>query len=183
MSRIMALAGPPGSGKSTIARALGAYGFERVPFAAPLKAMMRGFYEAVGVSSEVIEAKLNGCLKETSCGFLGGQTPRWAQQTLGTGWGRDLIALDLWVSAWRTAALNHIGGGAPGVVADDCRFPNEAAMIRCMGGIVVEVRRPGVFYSGRHASEAGGLDVDAVLSNDDDPAVVAARLMDSCPAM
>ena len=35
------------------------------------------------------EAHIEGALKEVPCELLGGKTPRYAMQTLGTEWGRD----------------------------------------------------------------------------------------------
>jgi hypothetical protein len=53
------------------------------------------------------------------------------------------------------------------VVIDDVRFPNEAEMIRNLGGELWLVDRPGVAYDGDHASEGALADVlpDAVINN------------------
>jgi hypothetical protein len=49
------------------------------------------------------------------------------------------------------------------VVADDCRFGNEAEAVRGQGGVVFEVQRPG-FDAAEHASEAG-IPGDHVIRN------------------
>ena len=140
--RLIGLCGPIGCGKTTSARYLEeAHGYARVPFAAPLKAMLA----AAGLT----EAHLNGSLKELPCDLLLGRTPRYAMQTLGTEWGRDLIGPGLWLRLWEARVSAH---GA--VVADDVRFANEAARIRSRRGILVRVCRPGYGPSGGHASRA-----------------------------
>jgi hypothetical protein len=131
---VVAFTGLAGSGKSTAAQYLvETQGFTRVRFAGPLKDMMR----ALGLTEREIE----GDLKEESCALLGGKTPRFAMQTIGTEWGRDLIDGDLWIRAWR-AAVDALPEGEP-VVCDDCRFPNEAEAIKAIGGAIVRVERRG----------------------------------------
>lgn len=156
MIRLIALTGPAGAGKSTAAKHLVArHGYRVEKFAGPLKDMLRGF----GLTERHIE----GDLKEVPCDLLGGKTPRYAMQTLGTEWGRDLISPSLWVDTWSSRAATGL------VVCDDCRFPNEAAAVRALGGVIVRVvrvghERPG----GDHVSEAGqeGIKPDAKLWND-----------------
>lgn len=156
LPKVVALAGQAGSGKSTLADYLiGQHGYVRVKFAGPLKAMCR----AMGMIDDQIE----GALKEVPSPHLQGRSPRYVMQTLGTNWGRDCIGPDLWVGLWANTAndvLNH--GGR--VIADDCRFDNEADMVRALGGVVLEIRGRGGI-AGQHASEAG-CDADVVLRND-----------------
>ncbi|XUM19730.1 deoxynucleotide monophosphate kinase [Bradyrhizobium oligotrophicum S58] len=153
---IIAFTGLAGAGKSTAAAHLVKLrGFERVRFAGPLKAMMA----ALGCTA----AEIDGDRKETPCDLLGGKTPRWAMQTLGTEWGRQLIGPDLWIRAWR-AAVDRLPAGTP-VVVDDCRFPNEAEAIRSAGGVVVRLERPGAGTASTHESEQHHLDAIHVLHN------------------
>jgi hypothetical protein len=123
--------------------------------AGPLKSMMR----AIGLTDEHIE----GALKEVPCDLLCGKTPRHAMQTIGAEWGRDLIGGELWVNLWRATL-------PPGrVVCDDIRYPNEAAMVRFLGGLVVEVRREGIGTHGAHQSERfDGVVPDTVIYNPGD---------------
>ncbi|WP_296584874.1 deoxynucleotide monophosphate kinase [Xanthobacter sp.] len=154
---IIGFAGRAGAGKTTAAQHLVQHhGFERVRFAGPLKAMMR----ALGCTEEEVD----GARKEMPCDLLGGRTPRLAMQWLGTEWGRDMIAPDLWTRAWEYAAA-----GKPRVVVDDVRFPNEVEAVRRLGGVVLQLIAPGDLalassFAG-HVSERGGLDVDADLIN------------------
>jgi hypothetical protein len=154
---IIAFTGLAGAGKSTAAAHLVKHrGFERVRFAGPLKAMML----ALGCTTEQVD----GSEKETPCDLLGGKTPRHAMQTLGTEWGRDLIASDLWIRAWN-AALAKVPAGVP-VVVDDCRFPNEADAVNAAGGILVRIERPGAGATGyQHSSETFQLPASATLHN------------------
>jgi hypothetical protein len=149
--RLIGLCGLAGCGKSTAAAYLEqVYGYARVRFADPLKDMMR----ALGLSEREIE----GDLKEVPCEKLGGKTPRYGMQTVGTEWGRELIADDLWIRAW--ASRLPVGP----VVAEDCRFQNEAEAIKERGGILIRlVGRGGI--AGGHASESNRIDVDVEIEN------------------
>lgn len=92
-------------------------------------------------------------------------------QWLGTEWGRSLSPT-LWVDLWRMETCRRIGAGLT-VLVEDVRFDNEAAAIRGLGGVVVEITGSS---SGRdvvrggiegHASE-GGIDpklVDIIIEN------------------
>lgn len=148
--RIVAFTGPAGSGKSTAADYLVGKGYTRVKFAAPLKAMCH----AIGLTVRHIE----GDLKQEPCDLLQGKTPRHAMQTLGTEWGRDCLGPNFWIDLWAAEACRH-----PRVVCDDCRFENEAASIRDLGGIVVRLEGRGGIQGG-HVSEAG-VKPDVVIAN------------------
>lgn len=155
---LIAFTGLAGSGKSTAAQHLVKNnGFQRLRFAGPLKDMMR----ALGLT----EAEIEGDRKETPCELLGGKTPRYAMQTIGTEWGRDLIASDLWIRAFN-AALAKVPEGVP-VVVDDCRFPNEADAIVAAGGVLVRVVRPGAGAGAAgHSSEGQQLPAVGEIQND-----------------
>lgn len=140
---LIAFAGPAGSGKTTAAQYLvDRYGYTRVRFAAPLKGMLR----SLGLS----DRELDGDAKEVPCGLLCGQTPRWAQQTLGTEWGRELIGGDIWIRAWEVACSKI----ETPIVVDDCRFENEVHAVRSGGGFVVRINgRASSITTGKHISE------------------------------
>lgn len=151
--RIIAFTGSAGAGKTTAAQHLvAAHGFTRVRFAGPLKAMLA----ALGLTA----AEIDGDRKEIPCDLLCGRTPRWAMQSLGTEWGRELIGSDLWTRAWRAAL-------PPGdVVVDDCRFPNEVDAIWAEDGTIVRVERPGAAkFETLHVSEAHALPYRYALAN------------------
>ena len=142
MRSIVAFTGKAGCGKSTAADVLVEMGWTRVKFASPLKDMCR----ALGLTEEQIE----GADKERVINDLG-VTPRWIMQTLGTDWGRKLIHPDLWVAMAKTRIEQATGN----VVVDDCRFENEAQVIRDLGGQVVGITRADLADTGSHESEKG----------------------------
>lgn len=153
---IIAFTGLAGAGKSTAAMHLvKSRGFERVRFAGPLKAMLA----ALGLTP----AEIDGDRKELPCDLLGGKTPRWAMQTIGTEWGRNLIAPDLWIRAWKVA-VDRLPTGVP-VVVDDCRFPNEADAVRAAGGVIVRIDRPGAGIASVHESEQHQIAMARILHN------------------
>lgn len=156
LPRVVALTGPAGSGKSTAANYLVRHrGYERVKFAGPLKRMVA----AMGLSDEHIE----GSMKEAALDMLCGKTPRHVMQTLGTEWGRKCIGEDFWVRLWLRDASVRLFSSR--VVVDDCRFPNEAAAVRSLGGIIIKLGGRGGI-AGSHASEAGCGTWDRAVEND-----------------
>ena len=154
---IVGLAGYLKSGKSEVARALQDKGFQRMRFAQPLKDMIK----ALGLT----DAHVDGHLKEEPCELLCGRTPRWAMQTLGTEWGRDLIHSEIWITLWRARALAVLGNGGK-IVVDDVRFHNELRAVRELDGEVWRVNRPGLVHQA-HVSESyiGEMNPDRELMN------------------
>lgn len=164
---VVAFTGGAGSGKSTAADYLvREHGYVRVKFAGPLKDMMR----ALGLG----EAEIEGELKEKSCVALNGRSPREAMQHLGTAWGRQRMGENFWVNLWRAKASDVLDHGGR-IVVDDCRFPNEAAVVRELGGIVVLLRGRETTVAS-HESEAGGLLHDVLVMNDDNQNTLYGRI-------
>lgn len=166
---LIGLVGYKGSGKSTVAKYLcDKYAFTPIKFAGPLKDMFRAFYRSIGLYDAEIERRIEGDLKEVPDPFLNGRTPRYAMQTLGTEWGRDLIAKDFWIDTFTRRVANY-KEFAP-LVVDDCRFTNEVAAIQKVGGLIVKVWRPDLKPDLSHPSEAeiALLPQDVIVSNDAD---------------
>lgn len=137
MPRLVAFAGPAGSGKSTAAQFLiDRHRYILVKFATPLKSMLRTLYEESGLTSSEIAERLEGALKETPDPILNGKTPRFAMETLGTEWGRETISRSLWVDIW-ARRVSLIFSQGYNVVADDLRFPDELDMVEELGGIAI----------------------------------------------
>lgn len=135
---LIGLCGPLGGGKSTAAKILFAkYGYTRMRFAGPLKEMLA----TIGLNTE----QLDGSRKsEPDSKLLCGKTPRWAMQSIGTEWGRKLIGEDIWVNVVREKIISlrqssERAGLKAMVVIDDVRFPNEVAMIRDLGGVLIKI--------------------------------------------
>ena len=155
--KLIGFTGYAGSGKTTAAKHLvEKHGFVRIRFAGPLKDMMR----ALGLG----EREVDGDLKEQPCKLLSGRTPRYAMQTLGTEWGRDLMHPDFWrnIAVEQICAVLDQGGR---VAIDDVRFPNEVETIKGLGGDIIEIFRPSVVPNTNHASESHSLPFDRLLVN------------------
>lgn len=145
---LIGLTGYKGSGKSVVGDHLvREYGFTRVRFAGPLKAMLR----TLGLS----EAQIDGDLKEVPCDLLCGRTPRHAMQTLGTEW-RNMVGRELWLNATMLAIEQLRAQGVERFVVDDVRFDFEAIRLRENGARLWRVRRPAIEVpvdENTHASE------------------------------
>lgn len=167
---IIGLCGPEGAGKSTAAKILRReLGLPIKPFAGPLKRML----VALGVPKPNIYG--TPAQKEEPLDMLGGLSARKAMQLLGTEWGRNLIAPDVWSRAWEASVnVSH------GAIADDLRFLNEAESVYRLGGVVIcIVRDMGDFKRAtKHASERF-MDVprDIVIVNNGSRAALRMNLM------
>lgn len=152
--KIVAFCGPAGVGKSTAAKYFLDRGYTRISFADPLRRMLAALTDVEsGYNERKNEPRWELC----------GKTVRQALQTLGTEWGRGLIGEDLWLRQFEQQVADH---PFKSWVLDDCRFDNEAVLIRRLGGVVVRVERPGFEFTAAHASEAGisGELIDACVS-------------------
>jgi len=173
--QILALIGPAGSGKSTLADLLVEHrGFIRLSFAAPIKQMLKVILDSQGATRSEVHRMLYGNLKEVPTLFLSGRSPRHAMQTLGTEW-RDLMNRDLWTNIW-TRSAQFI----PKIIVDDMRFTHEAAVVRDLGGKIVQIDRPG-FGPGEHLSEKDYLNIkpDFTINNDVNPETLLVRLLET----
>lgn len=121
-----------------------------IKFATPLKNMLIAHLEYCGVSDDTIDRLVNGNLKEVPNEHLCGATSRWAQQSLGTEWGRVLIGDKIWLNAFdaRYDHLRTVWRGRYntdetfGVINTDTRFANEEQFMRERGAYIVKVVDP-----------------------------------------
>jgi hypothetical protein len=135
---VVGLSGFAQSGKTTAALYLEQkYGIRRKHIAEPLRAMLAVLLTANGMKGDEITPYLEGDLKEQVIPCLG-VTSRYAQITIGTEWGRELISQDLWANTWARGIAD-----GESVMNDSVRFPNEAEAIRKLGGVVIMIKRPG----------------------------------------
>lgn len=136
MTKIIALCGHAGAGKSTLAEALYRHHhYTRTSFATPLKRMLSQliiYQHAPAINFNDPKAK------SIPSPWLNNQTPRHALQTLGTEWGRDLMGKDFWVNIWE-----HRINQLTRAVVDDLRFFSEAERVRKLGGFVIRIDRDG----------------------------------------
>jgi hypothetical protein len=153
--RLIGLYAPAaGSGKTTLAMYLMEHGYYTVSFAAPLKLMTIQFLQRLGYSSD----DANRLVYEDKHEVLPeiGVNTRHLLRTLGTEWGRDCVHPEVWLTCWERAANQLLSAETP-VICDDVRFPNEAALIRKLGGEMWHLSRPNTERGTTHASE-GSLD-------------------------
>jgi len=157
---LIGITGYGGSGKGAASEILAQRGFTRMKFAGPLKAAMRSMLREAGVGDDLIDRMIEGDLKEVGRVELGGASPREFMQWLGTE-ARNEFGEQIWVNMAIRAIMES---DSQAIVFDDVRFENEAAAIRGLGGVIVEMHREGVGPVNDHPSERT-LEGDAVCLN------------------
>ncbi len=164
MTKVIAFTGRKFSGKDTAARLFIEAGYTNIKFADPLKDMLRAVLRVQGILPDTVERMIEGDLKEVPTYYLRGKTPRYAMQTLGTEWGRDIIAQDFWTSILKTRAEQHRK-----IVVTDLRFGNEVKAVRELGGKIIRIKRQFARDNefSEHSSEVAidNLMVDAEIEN------------------
>lgn len=153
---IIGIVGVAGSGKTLVWRHLiEKHGFAKVSFAGPVRKML---IDGLGLPAEMVE----GDGKETPEPMLCGRTGRQLTRTLINDWGRKQVGRALWCNIWMRDAIALDGS----VVADDVRHPDEAAVIRALGGEIWKVYRPGLNSSDQATENAQrGIEEDRLLAN------------------
>ncbi|UTC28350.1 deoxynucleotide monophosphate kinase [Brevundimonas phage vB_BpoS-Gurke] len=152
---LVAITGKRGHGKSTLAEVLTRRGYAHVNFADPLREACTTVY---GVS---MKEMLDPVLKETPLQRYPYKSPRELMQRIGTEMFRAYLD-DTWVEAFRRSADAAIQAGAPGVVCSDCRFVNEASMIRAMGGRIIKVVDPRRTRNDLYSQHQSEIEIDQV---------------------
>lgn len=159
---LIGLSGRAGCGKDTVAQRLcQAHGFVQIALADPLR-------DGLAAMFRLADEQLNDRqAKETPVDWVG-RSPRELLQTLGTEWGREHVAPDIWlrVAARRIEQINAVplrAKGFNGVVVSDIRFENEAEWLRAQGGKVWHIRRhPTDCLIGRTATHQSEQHIPAV---------------------
>jgi len=162
---VVAFTGRKRSGKDTASRAFVSQGYTQLSFAGPIKQMLASLLDCQGVSDATIHRMIEGDLKEIPTPYLSGRSPRYAMQTLGTEWGRNLMASDFWCDI-----LVNTAAECDSVVISDLRFQNELEAVQHrLDGSVYRIIRPGLEISDDdHPSETemDNLEVDGEIIND-----------------
>ncbi len=144
--RLVGIAGRAGAGKDLVASMIpGAW---VIGLADPLYAMLAAMLRVS------VDSLRDRGTKELPIEWLG-RSPRHLLQTLGTEWGREHVAQDVWMRLAAKRADDMVAAGVRVVVVADVRFPDEAAWIRDRGGEVWHLRRPGTDAPSTHVTEAG----------------------------
>lgn len=164
--RLIGLCGYGGAGKSEVAKILREkHGFAGPHIKTPIRNMAASLLRDFGIRDVMIDRYLDGDLKRDVIPEIG-KSGTYLQQSLGFDWGRDLIRKDLWLGLWLDQVCGFLNEGR-GVVQESVRADDEASAIRSLGGLIVEVRRPGVGRDpSAHRSEWLPDRIDAVLGND-----------------
>jgi hypothetical protein len=183
---IIGLTGQPGSGKDTCAQALVPYGFAAVAFADALRLEVAQAWHLdlrmlTDRSTKEVTQPALAIRHCTDARFLHwavfrghrlheARSPRWLMQRWGSEFRRAqdpaywVRQVEQWIAQQRTHGRQRF-------VVTDVRLPNEADLVRRLGGYVVRVHRPELpamaADTAGHSSEAhGALPVDAVIHND-----------------
>ena len=148
MKKILALSGPKGSGKSTVAKTL----LNKNPLVA--NATILSFADPLKKMASLLlppEAFLPENKESLEFGLCG-KTPRHILQTLGTEWGRIHIGENIWAEHMEKRLLQS----KDPVIIDDLRFENEAQMLLLFPICrIIQIQRKGYFPKDSHASEEG----------------------------
>lgn len=164
MTRIIALSGYAQSGKDTVAKCLREDGWERIAFADALREAVYTLNPIVFQTPGLGTVRIQDIVDNKSWDYAKTTEPevRRLLQAMGTEVGRALLGDDVWVEI----ALRKITEGGKYVITD-CRFPNEAAAVRRLGGEVWRIQRPGYEPVNAHPSETAldGYEFDTVISN------------------
>jgi hypothetical protein len=164
--QILAFCGKKESGKSTAARILTeTLGFIEISFAEPLKEACRAIF---GLDDDQLYGNKKECMDPRW-----NATPREILQRFGTDVMRSYSNLivpisdpaDIWLLIMRRQ-IEEAPEDAK-IVISDCRFANEADLVRCMGGCVIEIRRSSLMASAdTHVSEQMDFTPDFEIDND-----------------
>lgn len=165
---VIGLAGKMGSGKDTVAEFLRPFGFQRFGFADALREEVA---DAIEGGRKDMPACLSAAAQEA---FLHAPVSEvWAKPTTP----RMRALLQEWGTEYRRTQEEHYWtrimreklAGAERACITDVRFPDEAALVREMGGRVWVVQRPGAVGNG-HVSESMAFPFDYVIQNTADMA-------------
>ncbi|MDQ1260603.1 MAG: hypothetical protein QG643_2429 [Pseudomonadota bacterium] len=195
---LIGLCGYAGAGKDTVADLLVTHaGFRKLAFADALKAEITEAFHVeplVFIRSELktrplgelalsrttergyVDAVLRHMATTLPAGFAVNEeltrprTPRETMQLWGTEY-RRAHDDQYWTRKVAQRIYYYTNDlGEHNLVVTDCRFANEVDALRTMGGLLWQVRRPGVDAGGPHSSATDGSDYapDAVISNSHD---------------
>lgn len=182
---LLGFAGRAGSGKDTCAALLARHGFTAVAFADALREEvaeawridLRMLTDRATKEYAIPTLAIANCC---DCEFvvtmdllghdvLAPRSARWILQRWGTEYRRTADS-----SYWINQALQRIArlraSGWHRICITDVRFANEAALVACLGGEVVQVVRPELAElepsAAAHPSEVGGFSTSAVVHNE-----------------
>jgi hypothetical protein len=160
--KVIGFSGLINSGKTTAAEILVQHrGARRWSFADPLRGMLKTL-----LMCHYPEDQAENFLRREKTVPLrpfGEKTARYLLQTLGTGWGRNMIMFNVWSETMR-GRLESVRDQRITIVVDDVRYQNEADVIKSMGGKIVRIDWEAAIPP-THDSDSQIIESDAVVSN------------------
>ncbi len=148
--KLIGITGLARSGKDTVAHYLWAvHEYTRIAFADPLKLAAQNIF---GLTDD---QTWKGDLKEVVIPYWG-MSPRQIFQLLGTEAVKGTFGEDTWCKRWELSY--SLLSGTDNIVVPDVRTDMEAALLRSLGGVIVELTRNDSGLSGStaaHSSENG----------------------------
>lgn len=134
------------SGKTTVANEIQVISMATVySFANPIRRMIKA-----GLGIDCFDQLLEyGDSKTQKISWLSTKEKdisiRYLMESLGTGWGRNMLREDLWLVV-ANRFLNEYRDKTNIVVISDIRFQNEMDFVRSNGGVMIHVCRPNYNY-------------------------------------
>lgn len=152
--RLIGLCGAAGAGKDTARQILEQHhGFTGLALADPIRDMLRALLRGIVIDPD--HWMTDRTSKEQPIPGLG-VSYRHLAQTLGTEWGRHCMGDNFWADLARSRILlSQAGAATAPIVISDVRFPDEARMIKSLGGSIWMIDRDGIAPVRAHASEEG----------------------------
>lgn len=155
---LIGLLGKQGSGKDTTADILVAeYGFERYALAAPIREMALVIDPLVNGWEPGTYVRLSSVIENFGWDRAKRDIPevRHLLQVIGTDAVRTIIGPDTWIDLARKRLQGPLEAGQDFVITD-IRYPNEAALVADLGGVIVKLERDSPDASNvTHISESG----------------------------
>ncbi len=182
---VVGLTGYAGAGKDEAAKVLTRVGWVRVSFADPLRQALLNLDPIIDHKLDwnwhTHEVRLAEVVKSIGWEESKRSYPeiRRLLQKLGTEAGRDIHGHNCWTQiAERSMTQAMLTGKS--CVLTDVRFPNELALVKQFGGILIRIERPGVGPVNSHVSDKQAFaaeDIYATLTNDGSPEKLQADLV------
>lgn len=173
---LVGLTGVARSGKDTVGGILvDKLGFERRAFADKLRAVALGADPYVTLAPEGLSPRVVNDWRRLSevvalAGWEGAKAfpdVRRFLQRLGTEGVRDNLGEKVWIEGASRDLIEdlHRGGLNRSIVFTDVRFPNEADVIRNLGGEIWRITRPGHEALNNHVSEVQPFTPNRIITN------------------
>lgn len=166
MARIIGIVGPAHSGKTALANQINQFITDNAPdmqvarlsFADPIKdivSMLFKWDRQRLSSSDPADKQWKETPDEEWASILEihGFSPRVAMQMIGTDLFRDHLSKDFWINILNKKIELIMENPNSVIIIDDVRFPNEANMIRRLGGEIIMVAAPNTSSNSEHISE------------------------------